>query len=216
MEAGHEDGGRGRSAGKDRGKGVVRAMGASIAQTARLLAAGRLSSPAGHVGRRLRFADGTEALVFRETLLAARTADPCILVVRFKLRLLGRARAGHAAFRRECVLHLPMFAGFEGFRSKLWLWCPAACEYRGLYEWDGPKRARDYAERLSKVLRAVSRSGSVAFHVLPGMTREDALAGNVSAEPPDPCPWWRPAGWVEPSDGAAGGRSAALAYQIER
>jgi hypothetical protein len=45
------------------------------------------------------------------------------------LHSLGRTHArkidepGRAArlFRRECVLHTPLFAGFPGFRSKLWI-----------------------------------------------------------------------------------------------
>ena len=49
------------------------------------------------------------------------TSDPTLLVIQFRLAALGSNRLLHAAFRREYVLHMPLFAGFPGFRSKLWL-----------------------------------------------------------------------------------------------
>jgi FAD binding domain len=55
------------------------------------------------------------------------TADPCVLVVEFRLRAVRRR--GHAVFRRESLLNTPLFAGFPGFVSKLWL----ADDERGRY-----------------------------------------------------------------------------------
>jgi hypothetical protein len=43
---------------------------------------------------------------------------------------------GHAAFRGESLLNTPLFAGFPGFVSKLWLANDGLGRYRGLYEWD--------------------------------------------------------------------------------
>jgi hypothetical protein len=60
----------------------------------------RMHLPAERVGMGLRFADGTSARVFRETVVdRGPTADPCVLVVEFRLRAV-RGR-GHAVFRRE-------------------------------------------------------------------------------------------------------------------
>ena len=53
---------------------------------------------------RLRFADGSSARVYRETTVdRGATADPCVLVVEFRLRAV-RGR-GHAAFRAESLLN---------------------------------------------------------------------------------------------------------------
>ena len=82
------------------------------------------------------FADATRGLIA--------TLDPCVLVVEFRLRAVRGL--GHAAFRRESLLNTPLFAGFPGFVSKLWLADDERCRYRGFYEWDDP----GLAERLLK------------------------------------------------------------------
>ena len=77
---------------------ALRALAGCVAGTARLLREGRLHLPRERVGMRLRFADGTSARVYRETTVdRGATADPCVLVVEFRLRAV-RGR-GHAAFR---------------------------------------------------------------------------------------------------------------------
>ena len=109
---------------------------------------------------RLRFADGTSARVFRETTVdRGATLDPCVLVVEFRLRAV-RGR-GHAVFRRESLLNTPLFAGFPGLVSKLWLADDERGRYRGLYEWDGPRLAENYARALWRVLALVSVRGSI-------------------------------------------------------
>lgn len=141
---------------------------------------------------RLQFADGTSARVYRETVVdRGPTLDPCVLVVEFRLRAVhGR---GHAAFRLESMLNTPLFAGFPGFVSKLWLAHDEHGRYRGVYEWDGPRRAEDYARALWRVLALVSVRGSVHYVVLPGLGRDalldrpDVLAGAAA----DAAAWWR-------------------------
>src|SRR3954453_23862701 len=84
-----------------------------------LVARRELASPTAFVGTRLHFVDGTSSLVFRETArLDAQTPEPVLLVIQFRLAFLGSHPPLHAAFRRECILHPPLFAGFPGFRSK--------------------------------------------------------------------------------------------------
>jgi hypothetical protein len=171
---------------------AVRALAGCFAGTARLIRQRRMHLPAERVGRRLRFADGTTARVFRETVVdRGGTADPCVLLVEFRLRAV-RGR-GHAAFRRESLLNTPLFAGFPGFVSKLWLADDERGRYRGLYEWDGPRLAENYARALCRVLALVSVPGSIHYVVLPGLRRDalldrpDVLDGATGGD----AAWWR-------------------------
>ncbi len=67
------------------------------------------------------FADGSTGIVYRETTADLESvADPAVLVVAFALRGV-HGRRGHALFRAESLLNTPLFAGFPGFVSKLWL-----------------------------------------------------------------------------------------------
>jgi hypothetical protein len=146
--------------------------------------------PREHVGRELTFADGTSGLVYRESRVGHVPADPCVLVVAFRLRLV-RGR-GHAVFERESVLNTPLFVGFPGFVSKLWLGHDERGVYRGVYEWDGPAAAERYARSLWRVLELVSRRGSIDYRVVPGLTRDAVLADpglldGVDSEEA----WWR-------------------------
>jgi hypothetical protein len=183
------------------GRGTVGAFARSAAATGRLLATGRLASPRTYVGRRLGFADGTASLVFRETAIrGGDPRDPVVLVVQFRLRVVGRSRLLHALFRRECILHTPLFAGFPGFRSKLWISDTDTGVYRGLYEWDGAGRAVHYADQLVRLLALFSTRGSVRYHVVPGLRREEFLRGPAPAaagQGREADGWWRPAGSVE-------------------
>jgi hypothetical protein len=159
------------------------------ATTARLLWRRRIHLPAGHRGMRIRFGDGTSGRVYRETVIdRGATQDPCVLVVEFRLRAV-RGR-GHTLFRWESMLNTPLFAGFPGLVSKLWLAADERCRYRGLYEWDGPEQAEAYARALWRVLALVSVPGSIHYVVLPGLRRDQllegpqVLAGAAAA-------WWR-------------------------
>ena len=171
---------------------AVRALAACVAETARLLWQQRMHLPSQRVGMRLRFADRTSARVYRETVVdRGATADPCVLVVEFRLRAV-RGR-GHAAFRWESLLNTPLFAGFPGFVSKLWLTDDERGRYRGLYEWDGPRLAENYARALWRVLALVSARDSIHYVVLPGL-RRDVLLGRpqvLDGAAPDEAAWWQ-------------------------
>ena len=178
-----------------RRSGPVAAFARSAVATGRLLAAGRLASPRTYHGRRLRFADGTTSFVFRETAIRDRDPrDPAVLVVQFRLRAFGHRRFLHALFRRECILHTPLFAGFPGFHSKLWISDTATGVYRGLYEWDGAGWAAEYADTLVRLLTPLSTQGSVRYHVVPGIRRQDLLAAPglaVAGQEQGADDWWR-------------------------
>ena len=87
----------------------------------------------------------------------------------------GVRGAGHALFRWESLLNTPLFVGFPGFVSKLWLADDEHGFYRGLYEWNGPARAGR--------LRALPVAGAS-----PGVgTGADRLPGRAR-DPPRRCP----------------------------
>jgi hypothetical protein len=173
---------------------AARAVIRCIASTVELLARGRVRLPRQHLGMRLRFADGTSARVFRETVVdQGPTADPCVLVVEFRLRFVRGW--GHAIFRRESLLNTPLFVGFPGFVSKLWLAHDEHGVYRGVYEWDGPARAEHYARCLWRILELGCVPGSIRYMVLPGLRRDEMLEDPRLLEaraPDDPAAWWRP------------------------
>ena len=150
----------------------------------RLLATRRLAQPRRHVGEQVRFRDGTRATIYRETVMRGRSpASPTTLVVEFRLRWVhGR---GHALFRLESILNTPMFAGFDGFVSKLWLAHDEREVYRGIYDWDGPELAHDYATALGRLLAFVCVPGSVHYAVLRGIRRDDYVA-SLGMPAPEP------------------------------
>ena len=173
---------------------AARAVARCAAVTAGLLARRMVHLPRTQVGRRLSFGDGTTARVYRDTVLdGPATSDPCVLVVEFQLR--GVRGRGHALFRAESILNTPLFVGFPGFVSKLWLAHDEHDVYRGLYEWDGPGSAAAYARALWWVLALVSHRASINYRVVPGRTRADVLAGSPawSAATAGAGPaWWCP------------------------
>lgn len=167
---------------------ALRALTRCAATTARLLWQHRLRLPARWVGTRLRFADGTSARVYRETVAdRGATLDPCVLIVEFRLRAVRGP--GHAVFRWESLLNTPLFAGFPGFVSKLWLAHDDLGRYRGFYEWDDPLLAENYARALWRILALVSVPGSIHYVVLPGLRRDEVLDRPSLLGGDDA--WWR-------------------------
>jgi hypothetical protein len=165
----------------------MRAVARCAATSARLLAERKVRQPTDHVGDVLCFADGTCGRVYRETVVpTARRDRPCGLVVEFRLRWI-RGRLAHAIFRAESLLNTPLFVGFPGFVSKLWLAHDEHDVYRGVYEWDDPARAHAYARALWWVLALVSERRSIHYTVVPGATRAELLDGGPGGEGA----WWR-------------------------
>jgi hypothetical protein len=163
-------------------------------RTLLLCARRRIHQPVGAVGRRIAFADGTSAVVYRETTLdRPPAARPAVLVVCFRLRWARRPWA-HGLFRLESELNTILFAGFPGMVSKLWLGHDERGVYRGFYQWDGPEAAVSYVSALRWVLGLVSEPGSIHYAVLPGLERDAVLAdpGLIGALATAPAGWWRP------------------------
>jgi hypothetical protein len=173
----------------------ARAFAGSALRVPRLLTDRKLEQPRDRIGERLRFEDGTTSTVFRETVLREAAHEPALLVVQFRLRLLGRSPLPHRLFRAESIANTPLFAGFPGFRSKLWLRDDSTGVYRGIYEWDGADQAAFYADTLRTLLRLVSVPGTVRYRVVAGIRRDDFLrdpSSVTSSRPAGPTEaWWR-------------------------
>lgn len=162
----------------------------SVLRTAVLLAQRRIHLPRVHLGDELRFADGTAATVYRESVVErGSTLRPAVLVVRFRLRLV-RGR-GHAVFRWESMLNTPLFIGFPGFVSKLWLTHDENGTYRGVYEWDDAGRATRYARSLWRVLQIGCVPGTIGYRVIPGIRRDELLHDPTLAPEAEGNGWWR-------------------------
>jgi len=175
---------------------VIRCIGA----TASLLGRHRVRQPTVRVDRRIRFADGSSARIYRETVVDRPVSEPAVLIVGFRLR--GVRGVGHALFRLESELNTPLFVGFPGFVSKLWLAIDQGGTYRGIYQWDGAEAAASYARALWWVLALVCPTSSIHWVVLPGRWRDQVIEpseGGTSRRPAEvgAGTWWRPIG-VEP------------------
>jgi hypothetical protein len=156
----------------------------------KLVASGLLFSPKEWVGVRLRFQDGTSPFVFRETARReTSTDDPAVIVIQFRLAFLGSNPSLHAGFRRECILHTPLFAGFPGFRSKLWADDIGTGVYAGIYEWQGAELASHYAERMVGLLTPFSNPGTARYHVIERRHRDDFLSSPLDAG--ERGSWWQ-------------------------
>jgi hypothetical protein len=105
-----------------------------------------------------------------------------------------RLAPGHALFRAESLLNTPLFVGFPGFVSKLWLAHDEHGVYRGVYEWNAADQADAYVRVLWWVLALVSVRRSIHYVVVPGLRRDEVLADPgvlATAAPHAPAAWWR-------------------------
>jgi hypothetical protein len=107
----------------------------------------------------------------------------------FRLRWVRGWPWGHRLFRWESILNTPLFVGFPGFVSKLWLAHDRNGVYRGLYEWDGPARADAYVRALWWALIVVSEKDSIRYQVLPGVRRDEVVAEAGPTGAPER-QWW--------------------------
>lgn len=120
------------------------------------------------LGRRYRSDRGGVYQVFRETRGNDRApGEPAVLVVGFKLKMIGSLTPAHWLFQRACLLTTPFWSGFRGFRVKLWMVDQVSKNYLGMYQWVGEENAQVYAEALCRVLRPLSMRGSVWYDLQP-------------------------------------------------
>lgn len=170
---------------------ALNAFGRCLAGVVGSLRRRRLRQPSSNIGRVIAFADGTRAAVYRETVLHdGPVTEPAGLIVCFRLRWVKGNRLAHRLFRIESVCNTILFAGFDGFVTKLWMTADGNNLYRGVYEWDGYDSAGDYVRALWWPLMAVAQRDSIRFHVVADSTRETLLAGTPGDT--DGHEWWRP------------------------
>ncbi|HVV37796.1 MAG TPA: hypothetical protein VHC63_14400 [Acidimicrobiales bacterium] len=170
---------------------AVRALARCVTQTFVLLVRREIVQPSDNVGAQLHFADGTTGRVYRETQVQGAAGDDVVqLVVGFRLR--GVRGWGHALFRAESLLNTPLFVGFPGFVSKLWVAADENGLYRGVYEWNGAALALAYVRALWWVLALVSYRSSIDYAVVPGVRRAAVLAGDEVRGAT--AAWWRVTG----------------------
>lgn len=159
--------------------------------TAVMLSRHQLRLPHTNLGRRLTFANGSSGVVYRETVVWGRPVlEPVVLVVEFRLKVLGGS-VGHAYFRAVSLLNTPLFAGFPGLVSKLWVAADERGRYRGVYQWDGSHSAEDYVRALWWPLALVSHRDSIRYRILPGTWRDDTLHPPTHQPPRADADWWR-------------------------
>lgn len=172
---------------------AIRSLCTCVFTTGVLLSRRAISQPNDHLGEVLRFGDGSGGRIYRETAVQnAPTDAPVVLVVAFQLRWVRGW--GHAAFRAESLLNTPLFVGFPGFVSKLWLAHDDNGVYRGFYQWNEARLADAYVRALWWVLALVSVRNSIHYVVLPGLRRDDVLADPTVLEAVAPGrqqAWWR-------------------------
>ena len=165
----------------------------SVWRTVGLMARHEISQPTDHLDRVLSFADGCQSRVYRETVVNnAATDQPVVLIVEFRLRWV-RGWA-HRLFRAESLLNTPLFVGFDGFVSKLWVAHDEHAFYRGIYQWNEAALADAYVRALWWVLALVCRRGSIHHVVLPSLRLAEVLANPSVLEgvaPDEASAWWR-------------------------
>lgn len=178
---------------------VVRAEFRCVLATLSLLVRGQIRLPREMVGREIVFADGTRSEIYRETAMRDVGTPPRVmLAVRFRLRLIGSSRVGHALFRFESLFNTVLFAAHRGFHTKLWLTDRRTNHYRGIYEWEDADSAAAYAEVLRVVLSPWVQTGSFAYRVIDRIRRPEFLEGQVVPDSPETPEnlWWLPVGRV--------------------
>ena len=95
------------------------------------------------------------------------------LAVWFHLRgIPAGSRVRRFLFERLCVINTLLFAGFSGYRVKLWMVDPETSDYAGLYRWRSSEEAEVYAQYIVGVLAPFCPAGSVGYQIVPGVAPE--------------------------------------------
>lgn len=117
-----------------------------------------------------------EYKVFRVTEKLDTQGEQIILVVGFRLKIIGYNHLLHYLFQRVCMLTTPFWSGIEGFRIKLWMVDKITKNYIGIYDWRGKEEAKHYIDYLLPVLKFFSVKGTVWAEQIYGEKFEEYLA----------------------------------------
>jgi hypothetical protein len=179
---------------------VIGSVARSVVVTVGLLVRGRVRSPRRRVGALLTLPGGTRSVVFRETQIkGARRGPPAVLLVEFRLRLLGPSRR---------FLHWLFRGGMRGQHAPV----------RGV-----PRLSNEAVDgrrgygRVSRSVRMGRRQTGRGLRVSPGQDPAAPVGeglGSVQGDPPysprrvrGRPPTRRPAGWRSGLTGASGSLS---------
>lgn len=116
--------------------------------------------------------------MFRESTCDGDTGpEPVTLAVWFHLLGVPRgSRIRRFLFERASLVNTILFAGFDGYRVKLWMVDPVTADYAGLYSWRSAEEAALYARYIVRILTPFSTKGPVGYLVLPDRAFEEYLA----------------------------------------
>lgn len=124
-------------------------------------------------------------MVFRESSCDGEPGTtPVTLAVWFHLLGVPRgSRLRRYLFERACLVNTILFAGFTGYRVKLWMVDPRTADYAGLYSWRSVEEAERYARYIVRILSPLSRSRTVGYEVIRGTPFDEYLAGHGPTMP---------------------------------
>lgn len=104
--------------------------------------------------------------IFRETVSSDGTGDkPVLLIVGFRLKVLGQSIFLHKIFQKLCILTTPIWSGFTGFKVKLWMVQPTTSNYMGIYDWAGKDNATFYVKWLTSILNPLCIPKTIWYEI---------------------------------------------------
>ncbi len=117
-------------------------------------------------GRAYHISGYGEYRVFRETVSLDNSSEkPVVIVIGFRLKLLGRNKFLHWLFQKVCIMTTPFWCGFKGFKVKLWMVKTNGYSYMGIYDWAGKDNAQTYVNWLTSILKPLSTTNSVWYKI---------------------------------------------------
>lgn len=135
---------------------------------AELTTAGRQRRNHSNIGKSYRIDEGGTYTIYRQTdSNDGWVGKPVVLVVGFRLKWLGNNNRAHRLFKPVSILTTPIWSGFRGFRTKLWMVDEKTKNYLGIYKWVDPADAEHYARYIQKVLQFFSEPGTVWHKIYP-------------------------------------------------
>jgi hypothetical protein len=138
-----------------------------VVQVVLLLARRQLHLDRSHVGSTVAVDDGREFVVYRESSSSAPSEGELLaLAMWFRLRWVPPgARVRAFLFERESILNTVLYAGFAGYRTKLWTVNHQTNDYAGFYTWKGREQAERYTRYAMRMLGPISVPGSLGCHI---------------------------------------------------
>jgi hypothetical protein len=142
-----------------------------LQRVAVLLARRRLHLHRQRIGETVALEDGRSFVIYRDSSSSDTGSGELLAVTMwFRLRWVPPgARLRAFLFERESILNTLLYAGFEGYRTKLWTVDHETNDYAGFYTWQGREAAETYMAYAMTMLRPLSEPGTLggAIHDAP-------------------------------------------------